>query len=340
MERLSNLDVFRAVAALAVCFHHFNRETLTGGTIFSRVAEYGNFGVDIFFVISGYVIPLALLRRNFRIGESAIFLKARFLRLYPAYLVAALLTVGLWYGSTLLPGFRGEGGPHITVANALANLTLTCDFFRQDWFGVVFWTLAIEAQYYVLVAVCFGALFSVSRAGDAARFAVLAAWLLPPLYFQGGATVFGWTALFAMGILALQWQRGMIGSNALIAGLIAAAAVQFEARGVVSAVLGLGTALGILFLPNLNLKRLAWVGGISYSLYLLHVPVGGRVMNLLERYADSQAVRALSVPLALAASVVAAWLFFRLVEKPSHEAAQRLSASFRSRNEKLKASRD
>jgi peptidoglycan/LPS O-acetylase OafA/YrhL len=159
MERLSNLDVFRAVAALAVCFHHFNREALTGSTVFSRVAEYGNFGVDIFFVISGYVIPLALLRRNFRIGESAIFLKARFLRLYPAYLVAALLTVGLWYGSTLLPGFRGEGGPHITVANALANLTLTCDFFRQDWFGVVFWTLAIEAQYYVVIALCLGFLF-------------------------------------------------------------------------------------------------------------------------------------------------------------------------------------
>ena len=191
-DRLGNLDVFRAVAALAVCLHHFNRESLTGGTWFSEITKYGNYGVDIFFVISGYVIPFALLRRNFQLSQIGIFLQGRFLRLYPAYALAAILTLGLWYASTWMPGFRGEGPPKISVAQILANATLTCDFFQ-----------------------------------------------------------------------------------------------------------------------------------------LLHVPIGGRVMNFLERFSEFGFVQLLSVPLALAVSLFVAWIFFLLVEKPSHDLSQKITSSVR-----------
>jgi len=324
-QRLANLDILRALAALAVCFHHFNREALTGGTWYAKLSEHGHFGVDVFFVISGYVIPLALVKRSFRVGGIVTFLHARFLRLYPAYALAALLTLGLWYASTWMPGFRGELPPALTWSQFVANATLTCDFFHQEWFGIVFWTLAIEAQYYVLIALCFGVLFGVPRGHESLRLLVLAGWLLLPLYFRGGATVFGWTALFAMGILALQCQQRLISNRLLAGGLMVAFLVQVEARGLVSAGLGLSTALAILFLPDLRMRWLAWVGGISYSLYLLHVPFGGRVMNFLERFAQFEAVRIASVPLALATSVLVAWIFFLCVEKPSHEAARRVS---------------
>jgi peptidoglycan/LPS O-acetylase OafA/YrhL len=321
-ERLGNLDVFRAVAALAVCFHHFNRESLTGGTWFSEIAKYGNYGVDIFFVISGYVIPLALLRRNFHLSQMGNFLHGRFLRLYPAYALAATLTLLLWYASTWIPGFRGEGPPVISIVEILANATLTCDFFHQPWFGIVFWTLAIEAQYYVFVVLSFPLLFCNSGRNQLPRWVLLGAWLLLPLLFRQGPTVFGWSALFAMGFLAILWQRGELKSWVLCIGLAIAGGGQWEVRGPVSAVLGLSTALGILFLPNLAWRPLVWVGTISYSLYLLHVPIGGRVMNFLERFAEFAFVQHLSVPLALAVSLFAAWLFFLVVEKPSHDLAQ------------------
>lgn len=324
-ERLGNLDVFRAVAALAVCFHHFNRESLTGGTWFSEIAKYGNYGVDIFFVISGYVIPFALLRRNFQLSQIGIFLKGRFLRIYPAYALAAILTLGLWYASTWVPGFRGEGPPEISIAEILANATLTCDFFQQPWFGVVFWTLAIEAQYYVFVVLSFPLLFCNSGRNQLPRWVLLGAWLLLPLLFRLGPTVFGWSALFAMGFLAILWQRGELKSWLLCIGLVIAGLVQWEVRGPVSAGLGLSTALGILFLPNLAWRPLVWVGTISYSLYLLHVPIGGRVMNFLERFSEYGSVQILSVPLALAVSLFAAWLFFLVVEKPSHKLAQKIT---------------
>ncbi len=324
-ERLGNLDVFRAIAALAVCFHHFNRESLTGGTWFSEIAKYGNYGVDIFFVISGYVIPLALLRRNFQLSQIGNFLQGRFLRLYPAYALAAILTLGLWYASTWVPGFRGEGPPEISIAEILANATLSCDLFKQPWFGIVFWTLAIEAQYYVFVAFSFPLLFSNPGRNLLPRWFLLGAWLLLPLLFRQGPTLFGWSALFAMGFLAILWQRAGVNNWFFCIGLGIVGIVLWEVRGPVSAVLGLSTALGILFLPNLAWRPLVWVGTISYSLYLLHVPIGGRVMNFLERFAEFAFVQFLSVPLALAASLFVAWIFFLLVEKPSHEAARKIS---------------
>ena len=328
-ERLGNLDVFRAVAALAVCFHHFNRESLTGGTWFSEITKYGNYGVDIFFVISGYVIPFALLRRNFELSQIGIFLKGRFLRLYPAYALAAILTFGLWYASTWVPGFRGEGPPEISVTQILANATLSCDFFRQEWFGIVFWTLAIEAQYYLFIALSFPLLFQNEGKNLVPRWILLGAWLLLPLLLRQGPTVFGWSALFAMGFLAILWQGGEFKNWMLCIGLAIAGMVQWEVRGPVSAALGLSTTLGILFLPNLAWRPLVWVGTISYSFYLLHVPIGGRVMNFLERFSEFGFVQLLSVPLALAITLFVAWIFFLLVERPSHVLAQKITRGAR-----------
>ena len=102
---------------------------------------------------------------------------------------------------------------------------------------------------------------------------------------------------------------------------------MWEVRGAASAVVGLVATIAILFLPKLDWKPLVWVGTISYSLYLLHVPIGGRVLNSLERFSHFELVKILAVPAALAASLLAAWLFFLLIEKPSHEAASKITKS-------------
>ncbi len=325
--RLSNIDILRAIAALAVCFHHFNRESLTGRTLYAECSHYGNYGVDIFFVLSGYVIPLSLLKSGFTLSRFPIFLKARFFRLYPAYILAAVLTIGLWYASSWIPGFRGAMPPALTVLQIFANITLTCDLLHQSWFGVVFWTLAIEAQYYVLVALSFGMLFSPQGRQQLLRYGTLFAWLLMPLIFRQGPTIFGWTAIFAMGFLAILWQGRFLRNWEFFLGMVIACWVMWEVRGAASAVVGLVTTIAILFLPKLDWKPLVWVGTISYSLYLLHVPIGGRVLNVLERFSHFELVKILAVPAALATSLLVAWLFFFLIEKPSHEAARKISKS-------------
>ena len=318
--RIANLDILRAVAALLVCFYHFNRNSLYGGTFYPAITRYGHYGVDIFFVISGYVIPLALYKSQFNLGRLSAFLKARWIRLYPAYFAASILTLGLWYASTTVPGFQGTV-PHVTVPQILANISLSCDFFKQDWFGIVFWTLAIEAQYYVLVALAFPFLTSgLTRT----RIFTLALWIAAPIFAGQGPTVFTWTSLFGIGILAFMLQQRLISGILFWIFLSFACGVQWFIRSPVSTLLGAITVLCILYLPPIKSRGLIWIGGISYSLYLLHVPIGGRVMNVIERYPESFAVKLFAIPLALAASLLAAYMYWRFIEAPSHAAARKI----------------
>jgi peptidoglycan/LPS O-acetylase OafA/YrhL len=72
-------------------------------------------------------------------------------------------------------------------------------------------------------------------------------------------------------------------------------------------------------------KVLVFLGFISYSLYLLHVPIGGRVINLAGRLPHTMPVELGAETAAMAVSLIAAWLLYRLVELPS----QKWSARFR-----------
>ena len=313
-DRLSNLDVLRGFAALAVCFYHFRRDMLGG--IYNSAANYGLHGVDIFFVISGFVIPLALFKSKFSYNKIASFWISRFARLYPAFFLASLIGFGLWYGSTLFPGFRGLPPPPVTIEKILANLFLISDLTGQEWFLLVAWSLAIEAQYYVIIGLVFPFLVSDRYF---IRIIALLLWFLSPLPFGNFYLVFYWNALFGMGLAAMLYQQKMLDAKVFILFLSAGCIIQWENRDLVSALVGLGTALFILWMPPLKAKSLIWLGGISYSLYLLHAPIGGRVMNFFERYQDSRVALLISVPLALAVSVLAAYVFFRLVEWPSHK---------------------
>ena len=127
-DRLSNLDILRGLAALAVCLFHFDRDSLFKGTFYPEIAQFGYLGVNVFFVISGFIIPLSLAKAGFTLKGIWAFWMARFLRLYPAYFATALLAVGLWYISMLIPGFRGVAKPDLSFEMIFANLTMTCVF--------------------------------------------------------------------------------------------------------------------------------------------------------------------------------------------------------------------
>jgi len=128
------------------------------------------------------------------------------------------------------------------------------------------------------------------------------------------------------GILTFQCRAGLISTRVLLVGLALAGAVSCAANGVVAAGAGVGTALVIRFvdLPN---SRLTGFGLISYSLYLLHVPVGGKIMNLGGRFVHGAPALMVLLAAAMGASIGAAAIFYRLVELPS----QRLSTSIRFR---------
>jgi len=312
-RRLATVDCLRGIAALAVVWYHCTAGSglIRGGWLY-RSGEYGWLGVDIFFVISGFIIPHALYQAGYRVIDFTRFLVKRIARLDPPYFAAILFCLALSYLVTLAPGFRGEP-PHYTLAQLAAHVAYVNSFVHLRWVNVVFWSLGIEFQYYLLIGLAFPLLIA---RGRGVRCGFLALLLVASAVIRDEAMVFRYLPLFVAGMLAFQSRVGLISRRVLLAGLAATAIA-----GPIAA-LGVATALTIRFV-EIPSSRVARFGSISYSLYLLHVPVGGKIMNLGGRFAHSTPALAVLLAVAVGASILAAAIFYRFVELPS----QRLSSA-------------
>ncbi|MBM3798223.1 MAG: acyltransferase [Acidobacteria bacterium] len=323
--RLLTLDCLRGIAAFAVLWFHFtngNAEFLPQGVLKSS-GRYGWLGVEVFFVISGFILPYALQRAGYQSADFFRFVWKRILRLDPPYIVCIALVLVLNFASTLVPGFRGQPFQFDSV-QILLHLGYLNALFGYEWVNVVFWTLAIEFQFYLLVALLFPLISHSSLAVRAGVCLVLAmtAFLLP-----SEKLVFHYLFLFLIGIFAFQIKGGLLGSARLqVAGWALLAAGAWFTLGDIIAIAGTMTGLLIVH-ARLNASWLLFLGQISYSLYLLHVPIGGRIINLGSRFAHGPMEQVLVLALAVTISIGAAFLFHRWVELP----AQRWSSAVRFR---------
>ncbi|CNF37719.1 acyltransferase family protein [Yersinia frederiksenii] len=141
--RIEYLDSLRGIAALMVVTSHFLERTPLRDTWFLSHFNLGQFGVVIFFILSGMVIPYSLGNSKQAIKK---FITSRFFRLYPAYWLSVLFAVlsAILFTDTL---------PEIkTIA---FNLTMIQSLFNvPDLFGV-YWTLIIELIFYALCVLLF-----------------------------------------------------------------------------------------------------------------------------------------------------------------------------------------
>lgn len=100
--------------------------------------------------------------------------------------------------------------------------------------------------------------------------------------------------------------------------------------GAPTAVVGFGTAIAIAFVRIPSFRMLTFLGSISYSLYLTHPLVGGRVVNFSKRYSGesgSSSVQVAILIVAVASSIVAAYFMYKAVERPAQKWASIFSYS-------------
>jgi peptidoglycan/LPS O-acetylase OafA/YrhL len=145
-KRLDYLDLLRVLALGSVIVFHYFFNGISKGTVdsvslpgFAGFAKYGYLGVELFFLISGFVILYSTQNRTARE-----FVKKRFVRLFPMYWMALIVI----YAITNLP-FWSNKGPGFS--KFLWNLTMFPTAFGQDWLDAAHWFLARELQLYVFV---------------------------------------------------------------------------------------------------------------------------------------------------------------------------------------------
>jgi peptidoglycan/LPS O-acetylase OafA/YrhL len=104
-ERLQSIQALRGLAALSVCLFHFlcANNNIAPPHFVHSAAEIGHFGITIFFVISGFVLPLSLFRGGYTLRAFPRFFAKRLIRLEPPYLVTVALATVLAFGSAPQP---------------------------------------------------------------------------------------------------------------------------------------------------------------------------------------------------------------------------------------------
>jgi len=309
------------LASFGVCWFHLTRGNpsfLPDGYLKSS-GLYGWLGVEVFFVISGFVIPFALWRSNYLIGDFGRFICKRVVRLDPPYFATILLVIGLGYASTRAPGFQGEPF-QFSLPQTLLHVGYLNGLFDVPWLNPVFWTLALEFQYYLLMALIFPLITTPARL---VRMVTLICLGILAFVFPADRLVFHWLFLFLYGISTFQFKAGYTGRTEYFVCITAIFAGAWVSYGALIGCLALLTALSIAFIRVVRFGPLAFLGSISYFLYLLHVPIGGRIINLGSRFAHGPSARLLVVFIAASITILTSWLFFLLVERP----AQRWSAA-------------
>jgi peptidoglycan/LPS O-acetylase OafA/YrhL len=317
MRRISVVEALRALASVSVALFHFCNQLSSAGA--HLIASYGWLGVDVFFVISGFVIPLSLYGRGYGLRDFPLFLLRRLVRLEPAYLVSIAVVVFLWYASSMAPGFEGQA-PSYSFLQLASHLFYLIPLTSYPWLSPVYWSLAYEFVFYITVGLTFSYLIERS----AAITVVLALCML-------GFSFYAHNMLdvriieFLIGALSMRVILSRSREIHIHAWLVASLLLVFIIGGVATGIVVLLAVCALRFLRSVEFDGGSmFLGSISYSLYLIHVPIGGRVVNLGKRLGEGPLYEFVIVALALSASLLAATLLHRFVEAPSLMASRKI----------------
>jgi peptidoglycan/LPS O-acetylase OafA/YrhL len=305
----------RGLAALAVCWFHV---ALWNEQIPDRLFSFGLLGPHVFFIISGFVVPWAMWRAGYRWSAGPRFFAKRLTRLEPPYFATIALVICLDMvrsvsGANL--SYYEVEWPRLAVHVAYLNA-----FVGLEWYNPVFWTLAIEFQYYVLVALLFPLLCARDwRARTLTMLAVALVYL--PFYRPTPVWLVSFLPLFMSGFLLFQRRAGIIGAAEFWSWSIVLIATTFTHSPILP---GLALLTVWLLLQNrFNTRITAFLGQISYSLYLVHAPVA-KLQEFALPYLDTLGQHVALALVVTALCIPVSWIFYRLIERPSIALSKRI----------------
>lgn len=339
LPRLALIDGLRFVAAIMVLLYHYTAwhhgfwgtaEVRESWPTLSKFSVFGNMGVQLFFIISGFVILLSSYGKS-----PSKFVGSRIARLYPAYWIAVLasgfLVIKLW----------PQMGDGRNVSDLLANLTMFHPAMGVRHIDGVYWTLWVEMRFYVLILILMVLRMLTLRGVTA----LAVAWPLVGLWdqivnnaalsntlmsqyaplFAGGMMLF---MIYKFGGSPLRWV--ILGMNVALSAYFTGITAPNEAQELVGysiqpwvywliivGIFGLVALLSLSPLRNIQWKFLAMAGALTYPVYLLHQVWGWWLIDKLQPFVHATpAGKYLVLATVICLVVGAAYLVHRFVERP------------------------
>ncbi|MFB9268768.1 acyltransferase family protein [Bradyrhizobium erythrophlei] len=350
-KRLAFIDTLRGIAVMAVLVQHVLEVIVqhhpTGEYYWAfhdaigYYVNWGRFGVVLFFFVSGFVIPFSFPDSATPVRDFAI---SRFFRLYPAYWTSMLV------GLVTMPLLDDKS---YSLSQVLVNLTMFQTFVNVPNLWVIYWTLAIELIFYIGCTVLFAAGLLNQRL--TAVYIVVATSLvciIGPLVIEKRLV---WSLMEVALNLTAMFMGKMVRDTVIggklrwwhVAGcmlLYAVFAVTLSAKrfggvyqenffstysiGSAYVLAGLVFVLFATFGERMAWRPMAFVGVISYSIYLMSPFVLVWVHHGMS-VGDGPLGWSLFVAVVVAASIVTSWATYSFVEKPCIAFGQRFRSQRR-----------
>lgn len=340
-RRLHELDLLRFVAAAAVVAYHATgggtRDWQRAGAAhpfpeISPVTHWGYLGVQLFFLISGFVILMSAWNR-----PPEMFAVSRFTRLFPAYWFSLLLAAAL-FALTRQAVDYGPGGEGV-LRRFLPNLTMLQDAVGSRGMELSYWTLWVELRFYLLIGLVLwwgltvrrvllfmGGWLLISVMAQEANSAVLREIFLPDWapYFIAGMAFFmiyryGPNLVFWL-LVGFCWALAAYYATQRIDPINVWPGVQnYMVPAIVTALFAVMALVAVGGLRWLRWRGLVVLGALTYPVYLLHEMITMVAIHYLYPRLTPWAV----VGVAVVAVLVLAYLVHRLVERPSRSWMER-----------------
>jgi peptidoglycan/LPS O-acetylase OafA/YrhL len=311
------------------------------GVLFSQ----GHLGVQVFFVLSGFVVAHATSGKEVDAAFMGRFILRRSLRLDPPYWASMALVIALGVLSTRFVSGKTYQVPSLEVL--AAHIAYLPVLLNQPLVNTVYWTLCLEFQFYVCYVLLLWVAANTAKFVPAERaFSVvlLTALVTADLWMVGSGPLnvpglfLGHWFFFLSGVATWwAWRSSSKEARAIFSAQIICMVGVFVFTFDLALLVTAGTAFAIYMAGRkgqlsewLSSRPILFLGTISYSLYLVHNPITGAAYRAgYSLTGRSTALELLWSVLVILACVAAAFVFYRLVELPAMLLARRVKPTSR-----------
>jgi peptidoglycan/LPS O-acetylase OafA/YrhL len=307
-NRIIELDSLRGIAALAVVFYHYTTRfdaKFQTTVITDRISfPYGHYGVELFFIISGFVIFMTVKNEM----KPQIFLKKRAARLFPVFWLSMLFT-------TLMVTILEMDALKVNFQEFIINLSMLPSAFNVKSVDGVYWTLKIEWFFYFTILFLL-ILRRLDKINYISLFLIVSIVVISVFYKVH--PYFYYTLLFISGVNFYHiWKnQARIINHVMILSLILVSVISGKLELIIVSCLLVVTMYLLVNnkLKFLKIKPLLFFGKISYVLYLIHQNFGHSLQIRFIEQGYNNLVILILLPFSL--SVFFSWLITYYFEIP------------------------